>query len=127
MVLAVLAAAFFLFFWQRYVMSGNGVTVVAERNGEVIGSYPLDHNQRLAFTDDKGKRNVRVIQEGKAYMEEADCPDKLCVKQKAIERNGESIICLPHKLVIRIAGGEEGEVDAVAWIEEGCGYEEKNG
>lgn len=108
-------------------MSGNGVTVVAERNGEVIGSYPLDHNQRLAFTDDKGKRNVLVIQEGKAYMEEADCPDKLCVKQKAIERNGESIICLPHKLVIRIAGGEEGEVDAVAWIEEGCRYEEKNG
>jgi len=76
LVLAVLAAAFFLFFWQRYVMSGNGVTVVAERNGEVIGSYPLDHNQRLAFTDDEGKRNVLVIQEGKAYMEEADCPDK---------------------------------------------------
>ena len=96
MVLAVLAAAFFLFFWQRYVMLGNGMTVVAERNGEVIGSYPLDHNQRLAFTDDKGKRNVLVIQEGKAYMEEADCPDKLCVKQKAIERNGESIICLPQ-------------------------------
>ena len=126
MVLAVLAAAFF-FFLAALCYVGNGVTVVAERNGEVIGSYPLDHNQRLAFTDDEGKRNVLVIQEGKAYMEEADCPDKLCVKQKAIERNGESIICLPHKLVIRIAGGEEGEVDAVAWIEEGCGYEEKNG
>ena len=85
------------------------MTVVAERNGEVIGSYPLDHNQRLAFTDDEGKRNVLVIQEGKAYMEEADCPDKLCVKQKAIERNGESIICLPHKLVIRMPEARKGK------------------
>ena len=30
----------------------------------------------------------------------ADCPDKLCTKQPAVDKNGESIICLPHQVVI---------------------------
>ena len=54
-----------------------------------------------------------TIQDGQAFIEEADCPDKLCVKHKPISRNGESIICLPHKLAIRIVGGEEEEVDVI--------------
>ena len=46
-------------------------------------------------------------------MEEADCPDLLCVHQKAISKEGESIICLPNKVVVTIRGGEETELDAV--------------
>ena len=44
----------------------------------------------------------------------ADCPDKLCVHQKAVSRDGESIICLPNKVVVSIEGGEDREMDAVA-------------
>jgi len=33
---------------------------------------------------------------------EADCPDKICVKHTNIKNAGETIICLPHKLVIEI-------------------------
>ena len=33
-------------------------------------------------------------------MIRADCPDQLCVKQKAVSKNKESIICLPNKVVI---------------------------
>ena len=54
-----------------------------------------------------------MIEDGKADMVWADCPDKLCVNQKAISREGESIICLPNKVVISSVGGEEREVDAV--------------
>jgi hypothetical protein len=55
-----------------------------------------------------------VIENNTARIKEADCPDELCVHQKEISKTGESIICLPHKLVIRISGGEEKEVDAMA-------------
>lgn len=113
--LAVLAAALSLFGWQRYhygKMEGNA-RVIVEREGEMIGNYPLADEERLTFTDDRGRKNVMAIRGGQVSMEEADCPDKLCVKHKPIDRNGESIICLPHKLVIRIEGGEEEEVDVI--------------
>ncbi len=55
-----------------------------------------------------------MIRNGKADMTEADCPDKLCVKQRAISRNKESIICLPNKVVVEADSKENSEFDAVA-------------
>ena len=64
--------------------------------------------------------NKLVIKDGKVYIEEANCPDNLCVKQGSIEKINESIICLPNKLVVRIVEDENAsnretdiEVDAV--------------
>ncbi len=111
----MLAIALLFFCWQRY--NGKKTTenarVIVEREGKAIGDYPLGTKEQLIFTDDYGKKNVLTIQDGQAFIEEADCPDKLCVKHKPISRNGESIICLPHKLAIRIVGGEEAEVDVI--------------
>ena len=39
-------------------------------------------------------------------MIEADCPDQICVNHLAISRDGESIICLPNKVVIAIEAGD---------------------
>lgn len=115
LILAVLAIALLFFCWQR--CNGKKTTenarVIVEREGKAIGDYPLGTKEQLIFTDDYGKKNVLTIQDGQAFIEEADCPDKLCVKHKPISRNGESIICLPHKLAIRIVGGEEAEVDVI--------------
>ena len=47
-------------------------------------------------------------------MVEASCPDKLCVKHNKIHYNYESITCLPNRVYVRIVGGEESELDAVA-------------
>ena len=46
-------------------------------------------------------------------MEKADCPDQVCVRHSAISRNGESIICLPHEVVVSIEDGESSGADAV--------------
>lgn len=55
--------------------------------------------------------NTLVIENGQAYVSEADCPDRLCAKMGRISKNGENIVCIPHKLVIQISGGEEKEYD----------------
>lgn len=112
--LVIAFAAFFLFFWRSCAASGGGTAAVVSRNGETIGSYPLHTDGRIVLTGDGGGRNVLVIRDGEAYMEEADCPDKLCVKQGPVGKNGESIICLPHKLAVQIIGGETGEADVLA-------------
>lgn len=61
--------------------------------------------------------NVIEIKDGKVSVSDADCPDKLCAKQGAISKAGESIVCLPHKLVVRITGDEAAEstYDAVTY------------
>ena len=52
-----------------------------------------------------------VVSDGKVRVEEATCPDKLCEKRGAISRAGESIVCLPARVVVKIAG--KGEVEAI--------------
>lgn len=53
-----------------------------------------------------GDEKVRVI--------EADCPDKLDVKQGYISKAGEVIVCLPNRLVIEIKGANEKDVDYIS-------------
>ena len=67
----------------------QGALVVVTREGEVYGTYSLSQPQTVKIKNSKGKTtNVLVIRDGKADMKEADCPDKLCVHQKALEKTG---------------------------------------
>ncbi len=84
--------------------------VVVSMDGEEYGSWPLSED---CIVEIEGTNRL-LIEGGQADMIWADCPDKLCVHQKAIAREGESIICLPNKVVVSIAGGMERDVDAVA-------------
>ncbi len=84
--------------------------VVITVDGDAYGTYDLAADQ----TVDINGTNTLVIHNGQADMKDADCPDKLCVHQKAISRDGESIICLPNRVVVTIKGGEKSELDAVA-------------
>jgi hypothetical protein len=50
--------------------------------------------------------NRLVIKDGKAYVEWANCPNlstqKRCTAHRPIYRRGESIVCLPHEVVIAV-------------------------
>lgn len=107
MIGAVLAAVT----WLRGA-TGDAVEV---RTGEkaVILSLAVEETYVIEGVD--GGTNTLVIEDGAAYLADADCPDQLCVHMGKIRKQGQSIICLPHQVVIEvIRGGEENEVDAVA-------------
>lgn len=52
--------------------------------------------------------NILKIENGKASISDADCPDLLCAKHRAISKTGETIVCLPHSLVIRVVSDKNG-------------------
>ena len=87
---------------------GAGVTVkvdgikVAEYSLSADGTYPLN-----------GGTNILVIENGKAYLTDANCPDKLCVHQGKISMTGEVITCLPNTLTVTVFGTEQ-SVDLVS-------------
>ena len=64
---------------------------------------------------DGGAFNLFSVADGVVRMEAADCRDQICVNHRPVSRGGESIICLPHRLVVEIAGGTDESVpDGVA-------------
>ena len=111
LIILLVAAIFLIVFGQFRKKSGSQVAVSVD--GTVIGTYFLDENQTVTITGFEGGYNVLRIQDGKASIYDADCPDKLCVHQCAITNQGESLICLPHRVVVTVIGGEEGTLDAV--------------
>lgn len=87
-------------------------------DGVVQGIYPLEKNDQIAITGE-GWTNTLMIQDGFADMTIADCPDQICVKHKAISGIGETIVCLPHRVVVEVIveenSGQKGkDFDAVA-------------
>lgn len=55
--------------------------------------------------------NLFSAADGIIAMEEADCKDQICVHHKPISSAGESIICLPHRLVVEIIGDDDAAAD----------------
>lgn len=51
-------------------------------------------------------KNTLLIKNNSIQMYSANCNDALCVKQGNISKVGQTIICLPHKLIIEIKGDE---------------------
>ena len=113
-VILVIAAAGFLFV---SLTRQEGNRVVVKVNGEQTQSFSLYENRTVEIvTGDDGEfLNVLVIENGTAYMSQADCPDKICQNHRAISYKGETIVCLPHKIVIEItADTPDNGLDAVA-------------
>ena len=98
-------------FLAHQIIGGDGAgKVTVKVNGELKGTYSLAEDQTIEIN---GGTNILQIKNGKADMTEADCPDQLCVNQRAISRQGESFICLPHKVVVEVESSESTELDAV--------------
>ncbi len=76
----------------------DGQTVEITADGESYGTYLLKKDSEIDIMG----TNTLIIKDNEAYMKSADCPDKLCVKSRAIKKKGEQIICLPNKVIISI-------------------------
>lgn len=83
------------------LLSGNGSTVQVRVDGKISASYPLSIDIEADITG-AGGTNRLVIHDGEAWIESASCPDGICVRTGRISKNGQSIICLPNKVVVEI-------------------------
>ncbi|MEW6087578.1 MAG: NusG domain II-containing protein [bacterium] len=106
-VVALILGCYFLFDLSKNIEK----FVVVEVDGKTEKNIKLPQNM---IFDNHGKdgwlkieisgRKVRVL--------DSSCPNKLCVNSGWINKSGESIICLPNRVVIKIVG-EEKEFDGI--------------
>lgn len=116
LIIFVLAVATLI--WVGYLLAHKkpGGKVVITVDKEVYATYDLGSDTEVVVIDDDGNiTNHLVIKDGIADMISADCPDKLCVHQKAISGNGEMIVCLPNKVIVTVKDSDsEADFDTVA-------------
>ena len=90
-----------------------GDTVVVTVNGQPWGEYSLSEDRTVEIRNGDGY-NILIIEGGRAYVQQASCPDGICASHRPIEHDGESIICLPNKVVVEIRATSRKQPDIIA-------------
>ena len=87
----------------------DGVCVYSVDLASVAEAY------EIVFSDETGSNTVR-IEPGRIRVTDADCPDHVCVEMGWIGGSATPIVCLPHRLVIRVEKNAKSDsgIDAVA-------------
>ena len=83
--------------------------VIVEVDGQLYCDYEMDEvDGIIPISTPNGGENRLYVQEDLVFMDSANCPDKLCVKQGVIKDSTVPIVCLPNKVVVRIEGRDSG-------------------
>ncbi len=88
--------------WKIFHPSDGGLYAVAELEGIEVGRLPLSVDGELTVDCGEGEYNRIVVKDGSVFVSEASCPDKVCVHTGKVNEPGDSIVCLPHRLVVHI-------------------------
>lgn len=108
--LLLLAAALFVFHFAAPKTVGASVKITVDN--QTVATLPLSHDTTYKVETAAGY-NLVVIEDGRAFVREADCKNHICQKSRAVSRAGESIVCLPHKMKVTVVGDTSSSVDFV--------------
>lgn len=100
--LLILAGVLFFLYFNK---GEAGAGVIVRVDGVETARYSLSESGRYELN---GGTNILVIEDGAAYMLQADCPDHICVSQGKIRYTGQCITCLPNKLTVTVYGTDQG-------------------
>ncbi len=98
-----------------FLTSGGGGDYALVSADGVETKYSLDRDGKYGFSSN-GVDFVLEIKDGGAAVVEAGCPDKVCVSSGRISSPGESIVCIPGRMSVKIIGKEGGGRDEADFI-----------
>lgn len=101
---------------KMQALSDNEKYISVQVNGDEIKRIIFDSKLVGATYDIDTEYGHNIIELGNDQVRviEADCPDKIDVKQGYISKIGETIVCLPNKMVVEVKGIEEDtEIDII--------------
>lgn len=71
-------------------------------DGAVVMELDLNKDTEVTIDGSNGGTNHLIIKDGEAYIDDASCPDKVCIHQGKIHLNGEMIVCLPNLMIAKV-------------------------
>ena len=99
--MSVILAALAMLLMMKLIDNTGGNQIRITVDGAEYGTYSLDRDQEIEVQVGEFYNKI-CIHDGKAYMKEANCPDGYCMNQGKIQGNQQTVICLPHKLVVEV-------------------------
>jgi hypothetical protein len=99
-----------------YGRRGTSKIVVVTDSEKKKHRFSLDEDSTHIIQTSLGFNTVRIA-EGQVCVESADCRNQNCVQQGMISEPGQTVVCLPHKLVIAIEADEKNGTDAPGGLE----------
>ena len=103
LIIILLAAGGCLLFFRNRQVPGTVIRIISDN--ELLTELPLDRDDTFIVSNDLGTNTI-IIENGQAHVIDADCPDKICEQMGLISKPGETIICLPHKLIVEVSDGQ---------------------
>lgn len=98
-IVAIFACCVLLFSVMLSKNNGKNIKVTVDR--EQYAVFSLNKNAEHKIKTEKGS-NTLVIYNGECYFKDSDCFDKTCQKTGKIKNIGESIVCLPHRVIAEV-------------------------
>lgn len=95
-----------------YVWNPQGQTAIVEVDGLAYARLQLRVPQQLAVMGKLGKMII-TVRDGRVAVTESHCPQKVCMHSGAISRNGDLLVCVPNRVVIRILGNAPDSFDMI--------------
>lgn len=96
---------------------GNNLVANITVDGKLYKTVKLTkEEQTIDIRTERGYNILKVYDYG-IEMYDADCPDKVCLGFGHITRPKQTIVCLPHRVLVEIAGGVSGEDGIDAYVQ----------
>jgi hypothetical protein len=109
----LIASGIFVYFNLSSDKGSTFLQIIIDQ--EVVNEVELNSNTNLTIPiENQYGYNLIIVKDGIVSVDEADCSDLVCVHSKQISHNGESIVCLPHKLIVRVVSDTESQIDSVS-------------
>ncbi|KZL94255.1 NusG domain II-containing protein [Clostridium magnum] len=102
----IIISAIGVFVYKQYSKDSHHIAVI-KQDGEIIKTIDLNEvteksQIRIPYKDEDF--NTIEVEPGRIRFIDADCPDKVCIKTGWLSEPGQTAVCLPHKLMIKING-----------------------
>lgn len=109
-IIAFTACIITLYLFNTISMGNNSSYVKIEVEGKEY-LYDINSDLTKTFTGTIGETTVE-IHDGSAFITSSDCNNKICIQMGHIHKNGQSIACLPNRILITIEGEDNSDIDA---------------
>lgn len=111
LIVALMFASFspLLFFVNRHT---TGQIAQLRVNNKLIKEFDLSKDQVFNYFNKlDGDQNKITVHNGQIAIVDANCTDQICVRKGFISKTGQTIVCLPHRLVIEIMPTNEKQTE----------------
>lgn len=102
-----------IYLWNKDKNTNNIRYLEIQVDGKIFKKIKLTGNTKTYLIDisKDNKKNVVLVDKETVSMKESNCKDQICVHHGKISKNGETIVCLPNRVVLEIKGGSSNDED----------------